>query len=111
MNLQLALRIPVHGIVHPEVGHLYIPHAPGDDFAGNCPYHGDCLEGMAAGTAIAERCGAPANITPDHPAWARGAHYLGSATTNLILAYSPERVILRGGIMQQAHLFDQFEIG
>ena len=97
---------PVHGLVHPEVGHLRIPRAPGDDFAGNCPYHGDCLEGMAAGPVMAERWGAPAETLPsDHPAWILEAHYLGLAITNLVLAYSPERVILGGGIMQQAHLY------
>ena len=97
---------PVHGQLHPEMGHLFVPRAPGDEFAGICPFHDGCLEGLAAGPALAARWGRPAETLPeDHSAWTFEAHYLGLAITNLILAFSPKRVILGGGIMDQHHLF------
>ena len=70
----------VHGLVHPEMGHLPISHDPKDDFVGGCPYHGDCLEGLASGPAIARRWGQAPKILPqDHPAWELEATYLGHA--------------------------------
>ena len=97
---------PVHGLVHPEMGHLFLPRAAGDDFEGNCPFHGACLEGMVAGPAIQAHWGVPAEaLSPDHIAWSFVAHYLSFAVTNLILTLSPERVIMGGGVMQQEHLF------
>ena len=96
----------VRGLLHPEMGHLIVPRAPGDEFGGVCPYHGACLEGLATGPAIAARWGRSAQSLPrDHAAWGFEAHYLGIAITNLILAFSPERIILGGGVMQQRHLF------
>ena len=98
--------VPVHGLVHPEMGHLILPRADGDDFKGHCPFHGPCLEGMASGPAIKARWGIPAeSLLPDHIAWEFEAHYLSLAVTNLILTLSPERVIMGGGVMQQEHLF------
>lgn len=98
----------MRGLVHPEMGHLLVPRAAGDDFAGTCPYHGDCLEGLASGPAIEARWGAPAEtLPPDHPAWALEAHYLGRALVNLVLTLSPERLILGGGVMSQPHLLSQ----
>ena len=98
---------PVHGLVHPEMGHMLIPHDFNlDPFGGVCPYHGDCLEGLATGVAIKQRWGKPAEeLPPDHPAWTLEADYLASSLVNLILAYSPERIILGGGVMQQPQLF------
>jgi fructokinase len=97
---------PVHGLVHPEMGHLFLPRAEGDDFKGNCPFHGACLEGMVAGPAIQAHWGTPAEtLPPDHIAWSFVAHYLSFAVTNMILILSPERVIMGGGVMQQEHLF------
>ncbi len=96
----------VHGMVHPEIGHLRIPRAEGDDFPGVCPYHGDCLEGMASGVALRARCGTdPATLSPEHPAWELEAHYLAAGLVNLILTTSPRRLVLGGGVMEQAHLF------
>ena len=96
---------PVHGLVHPEMGHMYVPRADNDNFAGACPFHGDCLEGLAAGPAIAQRWGAPAESLPaNHPAWPLEAHYLALAVTNLVFSLSPERIILGGGILQQKQL-------
>jgi fructokinase len=97
----------LHGLLHPELGHMLIPHDRArDPYAGGCPYHGDCLEGLAAGPAIQARWGQPAaTLPPDHPAWALEAHYLGLALANLIYTGAPQRIILGGGVMQQAHLF------
>ncbi len=91
---------PVHGLVHPEAGHLAIPHDKRrDPFAGICPYHKDCLEGLASGTAMAERWGQDAKTLPDsHPAWELEAEYISLALVNLIYAYSPRRIVLGGGV-------------
>lgn len=98
---------PVHGLVHPEIGHIRIPHnLEKDPFPGNCTYHGDCFEGLASGPAIEKRWGKPAiQLPPDHPAWVLEAEYLALAVQNLIVTTSPQRVILGGGVMQQEHLF------
>ncbi len=97
----------LHGLLHPEMGHLRLPRdRQQDPYPGRCPYHGDCLEGLASGPAIAERWGQPAETLPaDHPAWALQAHYLALGLVNLILTLSPQRIILGGGVMQQAQLF------
>ena len=97
----------IHGMVHPEMGHIFVPHdTERDPFTGVCPYHGDCLEGLATGPAIQARWGQPAeNLPPDHPAWQLEAHYLGLGIANLIVTLSPQRVILGGGVMDQAQLF------
>ena len=97
---------PVHGLVHPEMGHLFLSRAEGDDFEGICPFHGSCLEGMATGPAMEARWGVPAESLPAHHiGWSFEAHYLSLAITNLIFTLSPNRIILGGGVMQQDHLF------
>jgi fructokinase len=97
----------VHGLVHPEMGHMLIPHDFNmDPFKGACPYHGDCLEGLATGVAMEKRWGVRAeDLPPDHPAWPLEAEYLAAGLVNLILSLSPERIILGGGVMQQPQLF------
>lgn len=97
----------MHGLIHPEMGHIRLPHDwSADPFPGRCPYHGDCLEGMASGPAMAERWGSPADTLPaDHPAWELEAHYLAAALHTFICTLSPQRIILGGGVMQQPHLF------
>lgn len=101
---------PLHGMVHPEVGHMRVPRHPDDGYAGHCPYHGDCLEGLAAGPALAERWGQPgAELAPDHPAWDMEAFYLAQAVANLVVTVSPERVILGGGVMDQPSLLGQIQ--
>jgi fructokinase len=104
---------PVHGLVHPEMGHLRLPHDRArDPFAGTCPHHGDCWEGLASGPALAARWGQPAESLPDdHPAWELEAHYLALGLANLILTLSPERVVLGGGVMARAHLFSAVRDG
>ena len=97
----------VHGLVHPEMGHLLVPREHDDlQFAGACPFHGArCWEGVASGTAIAHRWGRPAETLPDqHPAWDLEARYIASALSTLVLVLSPERVILGGGVMQAEQL-------
>ena len=97
----------MHGLVHPELGHIPLPHDwAADPYPGRCPYHGDCLEGMAAGPAIGERWGKPAFELPaDHPAWELEAHYLARALQSFICTLSPERIIMGGGVMEQPQLF------
>lgn len=94
----------VHGTSHPEMGHIRIPHE--DSFAGVCPYHGDCLEGLSSGPAIQARWGKPAEELPeDHPAWTAEARCLALAVVNLAAVLSTKRVILGGGVMRHASLY------
>jgi fructokinase len=97
----------MHGLVHPEMGHMRLPHdRKVDPFTGICPYHGDCLEGLACGPALEARWGQPAEaLPPDHPAWPLQARYLALALVNLICTLSPQRIIMGGGVMKQRQLF------
>lgn len=97
----------IHGLVHLEMGHLRLPHDWQEDpFKGCCPFHGDCLEGLACGPAIKARWGkAGGELPPDHPAWKLEAKYIALAVANLTFALSPRRFLLGGGVMQQPHLF------
>ena len=97
---------PWHGITHPEVGHMRVPHDLSQDpFPGVCPYHGDCLEGLACGPALAARWGRPAEqLEPEHPAWALEAQYIAAGLANVIFAVAPERIILGGGVTAQPRL-------
>ncbi|MEM1255226.1 MAG: ROK family protein [Cyanobacteria bacterium P01_H01_bin.21] len=97
----------VHGLLHPEMGHIRIPHDLSvDPFPGACPFHQDCLEGLASGFAIEKRWQQKAASLPaDHPAWALEAHYLAVSLVNFMLTFSPERIILGGGVMEQTQLF------
>ncbi len=94
------------GLVHPEMGHIPIPKPDGDTFPGVCPYHGDCFEGLASGPAIAARAGQPADtLAPDHPVWNSVVHALGAGIASLALTLSPDRIVVGGGVMDQAHLW------
>ena len=89
-----------HGLLHPELGHMRIPHDRGrDPFAGCCPYHGDCFEGLASGEALRQRFGVPADQLVDADAWALEAEYVALGLVNVICTLSPERIILGGGVM------------
>jgi fructokinase len=95
----------LHGLSHPEFGHVRIPHDPADPFPGSCPYHGDCWEGLASGPAIAARWEArPEELPADHPAWALEAEYIALGILSIVLVFSPHRVIVGGGVMEHAGL-------
>ena len=105
---------PINGLIHTEIGHMLVARAEGDTFEGVCPFHKDCLTGMASGPAIEARWKCPGSDLPeDHQAWDLEAHYLGIMCVNITMAYSPRLIILGGGVMAQAHLFpkvrDKFE--
>lgn len=97
---------PVHGLVHPEMGHVPVPHNRHiDHFAGVCPFHANCLEGLASGPALEARWGQPAeSLAPDHRAWALEAQYLALALQIFVCTLSPQRIVMGGGVMAQASL-------
>jgi fructokinase len=97
---------PVHGLVHPEMGHQRLPHdRVRDPFRGTCPSHGDCWEGLASAPALAVRWGQdPASLSDAHPAWDLEADYLALGLANVVLVLSPERIVLGGGVMARASL-------
>jgi fructokinase len=97
----------LHGMLHPEMGHVLLPHdRQRDPFEGVCPFHKDCFEGLAAGPAIEARWGKRGEDLPaDHPAWELEAHYLALGVMTIIMMLSPQRVILGGGVMQEPQLF------
>lgn len=91
----------LHGLMHPEMGHVRLPRLVGDEgFAGVCPFHGDCFEGLANGPAMAARWGQPAEtLAQGHPAWELEAGYIALALQGVICTLSPQRIILGGGVM------------
>jgi len=99
---------PVHGLVHPEMGHIAVPRHPDDRYEGRCPFHGDCLEGMASGPAIAERWGARPEELPgsdveravDIEAW-----YLAAGLRSVVYLLAPQRIIIGGGVSRLTGLF------
>ena len=94
------------GLVHPEFGHIRIPHdREVDPFDGVCPYHGDCWEGLASGLAIETRWGAsPEELVADEKVWALEARYVALGLVSVILVLSPERIVLGGGVMSHPEL-------
>jgi fructokinase len=95
----------MHGLVHPEFGHMRVPHdRERDPFDGVCPYHGDCLEGLASGGAIRARWGKAAAAGDDERVWQLEAEYLALGLVNVICTLSPERIVLGGGVMKQPQL-------
>jgi fructokinase len=96
----------LHGLLHPEMGHLRIPHdRAADPFPGVCPYHGDCLDGLASGRALAGRWGAPAEtLPPGHRAWELEAEYLALGLVSIIGVLSPRRIVVGGGVLAHGAL-------
>jgi fructokinase len=89
----------MHGLLHPEFGHMRIPHdLARDPFEGTCPYHGDCWEGLASGRAVEARWGKPANELDDPEVWELEAHYLGLGLVSVMCVLSPERILVGGGV-------------
>jgi len=97
----------LHGLMHPEMGHLRVPHDwRVDPFPGICSYHGDCLEGLCGGPAITARTQQRGEtLGPEHPVWEWVSHYLSLALANYILTLCPKRIILSGGVMEHEHLY------
>lgn len=95
----------VHGMQHPELGHVLVAPVFGDSYEGCCPYHGRCLEGMASGSAMRGRWGKPAQELADRPeVWQLEAEYLAQGIVTCILAYAPRRIVLGGGVPHQPQL-------
>src|SRR5438093_2315163 len=95
----------LHGLLHPELGHMRIPHdRERDPFEGVCPYHGDCLEGLASGEAIRARWGSAGEDNPDDRVWRLEAGYLALGLLNVICTLSPQRIVLGGGVMNRPQL-------
>lgn len=91
----------VYGFGHPELGHVRVARLAGDAWPGSCPTHGDCVEGLASGTAIAARAGAAAEDLPvESPVWHLAAHAVAQLLHTIVLATAPRRIILGGGVMQ-----------
>ncbi len=97
---------PIHGLMHPEIGHLHPRRHPSDvGFPGICPFHRDCMEGVASGPAIQARSGATlADLDAAHIQWELEADYLGQLCAQLVLTLSPQRIVMGGGVMKQARL-------
>lgn len=97
---------PLHGMLHPEAGHVLLVKHPEDSYKGHCPFHPNCVEGLACGPAIEERWGKKAVDLKDNPkVWEFEAYYLAQALVNYILVLSPQRIVLGGGVMHQEQLF------
>ncbi len=97
-----------HGLVHPEMGHLSVPRQPGDDFPGDCPFHADCLEGMAGGAAISARWGRPAeHLDGDElrQAVELEAVYLAAGLRNIVYAIAPQRIVIGGSVSALPELY------
>jgi fructokinase len=104
---------PLIGCHHPEMGHVRIPRLPGDAWPGNCPFHGDCVEGLASGPAIEARCGKPGVAVPAaDPVWDTVAHALAQLAQVLTLSVSPQRILIGGGVMAtRPDLFPRIRAG
>ena len=98
----------LHGLTHPEMGHMGLPRIPGDDFKGVCPFHGRCWEGLCSGPAIEKRAGRPAErLAPDDPAWDTTIRYMAHALANLACVLSPRRIILGGSVRKAGQLGEE----
>lgn len=107
----------LHGLVHPEMGHMMLARQSGDDFAGVCRYHGACWEGLCSGPAMLQRTGTLAErLSADHPVWPMVATYVAQAIGNIICVLSPRRIIVGGSVRKagfwgEARFFDEVRRG
>jgi len=100
----------LHGMLHPEAGHVLVSKVKGDIFESNCPYHTNCLEGLASGPAIEKRWGKKAHDLSDNvPVWELEANYLAQGIVGYILTLSPQKIVLGGGVMNQTQLFPMIQ--
>jgi len=96
---------PLKGVPHPEMGHLRVVRDPRDSFDGICPFHGDCLEGLASGPAISARWGTSLDrLNSGHPAYSIVGNYLGQLAAAIMLVLSSDRIIFGGGVMSEGRL-------
>ncbi|MBA4089049.1 MAG: fructokinase [Sphingobium sp.] len=100
---------PLHGAMHPELGHIFTRRAPGDGFAGACPFHGDCIEGLVAGPALARRFGVPGDRIPaEDPRWDDVAHDIAQMVGTILLTTAARQVLIGGGVgMGRTDLLDR----
>ena len=103
--------VALQGALHPEIGHMRLRRRVGDQLASTCPFHEDCAEGLAAGPAVARRVGAGRALADSPAVLALLGEYLGDLAANLVLAWSPERIILGGGVMAASGLLARVEAG
>jgi fructokinase len=97
---------PLHGLIHPEAGHILINRKEEDQYQGSCPYHSNCMESLASGPAIEGRWGKKGyELAEQTHVWELEAYYIAQAITNYILTLSPNKIILWGGVMHQPQLF------
>ncbi len=95
----------LHGLMHPEMGHMGLPRVGMDEFEGACPFHGRCWEGLCSGPAIAKRTGMPAEeLPPEHPAWGITIRYMAHALANMTYVLSPRRIIVGGSVRKAGRL-------
>jgi len=99
----------LHGLIHPEMGHLIIPKNKEDHLDSVCPFHKNCLEGLASGPAMMKRWNVPSatDLKEDHKGWNMEAYYLGIAIANYSLCLSPKKIIIGGGVLNKKHLIDK----
>lgn len=105
---------PVHGLVHPEMGHIFAPkHREDSQYEGTCPFHGSCVEGMVASRSIAKRVGVSRKnldqIADSHEVWQVIAHYLSHLVSTLVLTVSPKHIVIGGGILQREGLLSAIQ--
>lgn len=96
----------LHGMLHPEGGHILLTKHPKDVYQGKCPFHKNCFEGLCAGPAVEERWGKPGvELAENNEVWELEAYYIAQALVDYVMMLSPQKIILGGGIMQQKQLF------
>ena len=95
----------LHGMMHPEAGHILMRRHPDDTYEGWCPFHKDCLEGLAAGPALEKRWGSKGDtLTDREEVWEIESYYIAQACVNYCMILSPERIVLGGGVLKQPSL-------
>ncbi len=101
----------LHGLIHPEMGHIPLRHDKAKDpYEGNCPFHGDCFEGLASGVAVEKRWQKSGHeLSEDHPAWELEAEYIAQALASYSFTLSPQRIIIGGGVGSLGHLLPKIQ--